>query len=69
MIIKTQTQQHRVTRKAINLVLETVISSDTLHWKGCNIFAIDARIQIQINEQIDATREQPLEKSSNVIIL
>lgn len=50
-------------------MLEGVISSYTLHLKGCNIFAIDARIQIQINEQVDATHEQPLEKSSGVIIL
>ena len=51
----------------MNWVLETVISSYTLHLKGCNIFAIDARIQIQINEQVDATHEQPL--YSGVIIL
>ena len=58
---KTQRQQYRLTRKAINWVLERVISSYTLHWKGCNIFATDARIQIQRNEKVDATQEQPLE--------
>ena len=62
---KTQTQQYRVTRKAINWVLERVIPCKVYYiGKAAIFFSIDARIQI--NEQVDATLKQPLEKSSGV---